>query len=76
MTKSDWANNLLRDEMFLDVIRNLKDLQVSRFANSNEFDYDERQGAYVKLNAINDIYNHIQSMADQRIINEKRFKIF
>lgn len=76
MTKSEWANNLLRDEKFQEVVNDLKNLQVNRFANSNEFDYDERQAAYVKLSAINDILNHIQSMADQRIINEKRFKIF
>ena len=76
MTKSEWANNLLGDEKFLEVFKDLKDSQLARFANSNEFDYDERQAAYVKLNALNDIINHIQSMADQRIINEKRFKIF
>lgn len=76
MTNSEWANNLLLDEKFLIVFKDLRQVQVDRIVNSNEFDIQEREAAYTKLNAIQDVYNHIVSIADQRKINEKRWKIF
>jgi hypothetical protein len=76
MTNSEWANNLLLDEKFLTVFKDLRQVQVDRIVNSNEFDIQEREAAYTKLNAIQDVYNHIVSIADQRKINEKRWKIF
>jgi|LauGreSBDMM110SN_4_FD.fasta_scaffold176249_1 hypothetical protein len=76
MTNSEWANNLLLDEKFLEVFKDLRQVQVDRIVNSNEFDIQEREAAYTKLNAIQDVYNHIVSIADQRKINEKRWKIF
>jgi hypothetical protein len=76
MTFSEWANNLLLDEKFLEVFKDLRQVQVDRIVNSNEFDIQEREAAYTKLNAIQDVYNHIVSIADQRKINEKRWKIF
>lgn len=76
MTPSEWANNLLLDEKFLEVFKDLRQVQVDRIVNSNEFDIQEREAAYTKLNAIQDVYNHIVSIADQRKINEKRWKIF
>jgi hypothetical protein len=76
MTFSEWANNLLLDDKFLEVFKDLRQVQVDRIVNSNEFDIQEREAAYTKLNAIQDVYNHIVSIADQRKINEKRWKIF
>lgn len=76
MTNSEWANNLLLDEKFLEVFKDLRQMQVDRIVNSNEFDIQEREAAYTKLNAIQDVYNHIVSIADQRKINEKRWRIF
>jgi hypothetical protein len=76
MTFSEWANNLLLDDKFLEVFKDLRQVQVERIVNSNEFDIQEREAAYTKLNAIQDVYNHIVSIADQRKINEKRWKIF
>ena len=75
-TKVEWANNILQDQYFLDVVAELKQLQLDRFENSREYDIEDRQNAYYKLSAINDIFSHIQAIASQRIINEKRFKIF
>jgi hypothetical protein len=76
MTNSEWANNLLLDDKFLTVFKDLRQVQVERIVNSNEFDIQEREAAYTKLNAIQDVYNHIVSIADQRKINEKRWRIF
>jgi hypothetical protein len=76
MTRSDWASNLANDEHFLDVFKELRQIQIDRITNSNEHEIKEREAAYVKLSAIQDVYNHIASMASQRVINEKRWKIF
>jgi hypothetical protein len=76
MTKSEWANNLINDEHFKTVFSELQNIQVSRIINSAERDLEEREAAYSKLSAIQDVLAHIESMADQRKINEKRWKIF
>jgi hypothetical protein len=76
MTRSEWANNLVNDSHFLEVFTELKNIEISRIVNSSELDIQERESAYSKLNAIQSVYNHIVSLADQRKINEKRWKIF
>lgn len=76
MTRNEWANNLVNDSHFLEVFAELKNIELSRIVNSDENDIQEREAAYSKLNAIQGVYNHIVSMADQKKINEKRWKIF
>jgi hypothetical protein len=76
MTKSEWANNLINDEYFKTVFSELQNIQLNRIINSAERDLEEREAAYSKLSAIQDVLAHIESMADQRKINEKRWKIF
>lgn len=76
MTRNEWANNLVNDSHFLEVFTELKNIEISRIVNSDENDIQEREAAYSKLNAIQGVYNHIVSMADQKKINEKRWKIF
>lgn len=75
MTKSEWANNMLQDQMFLDVFKDLQDIEVSNMINSNASDYEERQNAYVKFKAIESVMTHIQAMASQKQINASRWKI-
>lgn len=75
MTKSDWANNMLQDQMFLDVFKELQDIEVNNMINSNASDYEERQNAYVKFKALDSVMTHIKSMASQKQINESRWKI-
>ena len=76
MNDSEWANNLLQDDRFRKVFEDLRQIQLNRIINSSERDLEEREAAYSKLTAVQDVYNHIVSMADQRKINEKRWKIF
>lgn len=75
MTKSEWANNMLQDQMFLDVFKDLQDIEVSNMINTNASDYEERQNAYVKFKAIESVMTHIQAMASQKQINASRWKI-
>lgn len=76
MTRSEWANNLINDSHFREVFAELQQIQVNRIINSAERDIEEREAAYSKLSATQDVLAHIESMADQRKINEKRWKIF
>ena len=75
MTKSEWANNIIQDQMFLDVFNELQDLQMQRWANSTTHDYEDRQDAYLKLTAIREVMAHIVGMADDRKIIKSRWKI-
>ena len=76
MTKAEWASNLLLDEYFKEMLAELEQIEINKFANSSDEDYEVRQQAYVKLQAIRGIKSHIQSMADTIKINEKKFKIW
>ena len=75
MTKSDWANNMLQDQNFLDVFKELQDIEVNSMINSNANDYEERQNAYVKFKALESVMTHIKSMASQKQINATRWNI-
>jgi len=75
MTRNEWANNLINDSHFREVFAELQQIQVNRIINSAERDIEEREAEYSKLSAIQDVLAHIESMADQRKINEKRWKI-
>lgn len=66
---------MLQDQNFLDVFTEIENLQMMRWANSPTYDFEERQDAYLKLTAVREVMAHIVAMADDRKINEKRWKI-
>lgn len=76
MTRDEWARNLLLDNYFQEMLSELEQIELNKFANSNFEDYDIREQAFVKLNAIKSIKSHVESLADTQKINEKRFKIW
>lgn len=75
MTKSEWAINLLRDDFFLEMMEELRGVEMFKFLNSDYNDIDQREEAYIRLRVLESIDNHIQGLADQKIIDEKKFKI-
>jgi hypothetical protein len=75
VNKAEWANNMLQDQNFLDVFKDLQDIEVSKMINSNDDDYEVRQNAYVKFKALDSVMTHIQAMASQKQINANRWKI-
>ena len=66
---------MLQDQKFLDVFKDLQDIEISTIANSGSDDYDSRQTAYVKFKALESVMTHIQAMASQKQINASRWKI-
>jgi len=75
MKKSDWANNLLRDDYFIEMMEELRGVELAKFLNSDYADVEVREQSYLRLRVLESIDNHIQGLADQKIIDEKKLKI-
>lgn len=76
MDKSQWAKNLLNDPMFQEIMNEMRDMQVNRFIMSDPMDITMREDAYLRISVLDDIKTQIESLATNKLINEKRFKIF
>lgn len=72
---AQWAENLLKDDFFTKVIDDLKNQQISAILNTNDIDIDERERAYRVVKTIDLIVGHLQGVAAEKQIQEKRFKI-
>lgn len=75
MDKSERAATLLDDEFFQDVISSLKNSEISAIINSNENDSDLRESSYKTIRVLDALVAHIQSIADNTKIKDKRWKI-
>ena len=76
MDKAAWANNLLNDPMFIEVIDSLKSAQLNRLLTSKPTDIGDREDAYLRINVLDSIVDYLDSMAADKLIEKKRFKIF
>jgi hypothetical protein len=75
MKKSDWANNLLRDDYFIEMMEELRGMEIAKFLNSDYNDVEVREEAYIRLRVLESIDNYIQGLVDQKIIDQKKLKI-
>jgi hypothetical protein len=75
MQKSDWANNLLRDDYFIEMMEELRGIEIAKFLNSDYMDVEVREEAYIRLRVLESIDNYIQGLVDQKIIDQKKLKI-
>jgi hypothetical protein len=75
MNKSQWAENLLRDDYFKEMMQNLKDQEINRFAMSETNDIDAREQAYIRLRVIESLEDHLQGMVADKKIRDNRLKI-
>lgn len=75
MDKPQQARLLLSDEFFQEIISDYQKEQLDRFKYSSEFDYEQRESAYKKLLVVDEILGRIQSVASQKEIDKKRWKI-
>lgn len=73
--QAQWASNLLNDDFFKKVIDDLKSQQISAILNTNESDIDVRENAYRTVKTIDFILGHLQGIAAEKQIQEKKFKI-
>jgi len=75
MNRTEWALNLLRDDYFIEMMEELRGVELAKFLNSDYPDAEVREQAYMRLRVIESIDNHIQGLADQKLIDTKKFKI-
>lgn len=75
MDKPTQAQHLLSDSFFQEIIANYHNEQIDRFRNSSEFDFEQRESAFRNLMVLDEIVGRIKSVAAQKDIEKKRWKI-
>ena len=73
--KAQWAKNLLNDDFFKDVLDNLKKEQISVIINTNADEIDRRESAYRHIRTLELITGHLEGLASETVIKEKKWKI-
>jgi pyridoxine 5'-phosphate synthase PdxJ len=72
---AQWAKNLLNDDFFKEVIDNLKKEQISVIINTSAKESDRREDAYRHIKSIELITGHLEGLASETVIREKKWKI-
>ena len=67
-----WAQNLLDDDFFKEVIDNLKKEQISVIINTNVDEIDRRESAYRHIRTLELITGHLEGLASETVIKEKK----
>jgi hypothetical protein len=75
MDKSNWAEHLLRDEWFQEMMEELRAVEINKFAMSDFKDNEVRENAYRQLRAYEAIETYLEGLSAQKLINDKRLKI-
>jgi hypothetical protein len=73
--KAQWASNLLVDDFFVEVMNDLKNQQISVIINTNRDEVDEREAAYSHIKTLDLFLGHLQGIAAETKIQEKKWKI-
>ena len=72
---AQWARNLLNDDFFKEVIDNLKKQQISVIINTSAEESDKREDAYRHIKTVELIIGHLEGIASETLIKEKKWKI-
>jgi hypothetical protein len=75
MNKADWANNLMLDPNWQEVMSELREVELSKFTNSGYGDTEAREQAYIRLRTLESITDHLEGLKAQKAIDKKRWKI-
>lgn len=75
MNKTQWADNLLRDDYFQEMMEELRGMELNKIAMSDYGDVNIRENAYMTLRALESVENYLNGLVAQKIIEEKRMKI-
>ena len=67
--------NILNDDSFKEAMDDLKQMHIDMLINSDVEDKTAREVCYLRITTINEIMAHLQSIADQQKIDNKRWKI-
>ena len=75
MIKSEAINNILRDDSFKEAMDDLIKMHLDMLINSDVDEERAREICYLRITTINEIMAHLQSIADDKKINDKKWKI-
>ena len=76
MNNAERAQAYLQDEFFLDVVEKQRQLYISNIVNSTAEDVEGREMNYLKLRVLDEFIASIQSIADDKLVERKRWKVF
>jgi len=75
MIKEEGIANILNDDSFQEAMSELIKMHLDMIVNSDVDDKHVREIAYMRITTINEIMAHLQSIADGKKINSKKWKI-
>jgi len=75
MSKSTWAEIMLKDENFQEMMEELRSMEIAKFATSDYGQSEVRESAYRQLRALDSIETYLEGLASEKLIEEKRLKI-
>lgn len=75
MDKAQWASNLLIEPIFQEMMEDLRGNELNKIINSTYGELELREEAYIRLRVLDSIESHLESMAAQKMMDEKRIKI-
>jgi hypothetical protein len=67
--------NILNDDSFKEAMDELIKMHLDMLINSDVDEKSAREICYLRITTINEIMSHLQSIADQEKIDNKRWKI-
>ena len=73
--KAQWASNLLVDDFFVEVMNDLKNQQISVIINTNRDEIEEREAAYSHIKTLDLFLGHLQGIAAETKIQDKKWRI-
>ena len=76
MNNAERAQAYLQDEFFLDVVEKQRSLYISNIVNSSAEDVEVREMNYLKLRVLDEFIATIRSIADDKLVERKRWKVF
>ena len=67
--------NILNDDSFKEAMDELVKLHLDMIINSDVDEKESREICYMRITTINEIMSHLQSIADGKKINDKKWNI-
>tara|TARA_B110000858_G_scaffold55930_1_gene64990 strand:- start:273 stop:500 length:228 start_codon:yes stop_codon:yes gene_type:complete len=75
MIKEEVIANIINDDSFVEAMEDLKQMHLDMIINSDVDEEKAREICYLRITTINEIMAHLQSIADGKKIQDKKWKI-
>ena len=76
MNNAERAQAYLNDEFFQGVVEKQRLLYINNIVNSSAEDVEVREMNYLKLRVLDEFIATIRSIADDKLVERKRWKVF